>query len=62
MEEGRWEVWGAASYGGTTCLLAWAVPALDKGAVFAMVYGVREWIEKVTGGSCPASTEPIPWQ
>ena len=44
-------------YDRATCLEAWAEPTLDKGSVFAMVYGVREWIEEVTGGSCP-STQP----
>ena len=48
---GRYEVWGATSWGNALCYVGanW----LRKGSVFAMVYGVRDWIEEVSGGSCP---------
>ena len=59
--DGRWEVWGSVSYGRTYCHVAWFEPTLDKGSVFAMVWGAREWIEGVTGGSCPPP-ESTPWQ
>ena len=51
MVEGNYEVWGATSYG--KALPCWLANALGHGSVFAMVYGVRDWIEEVSGGSCP---------
>ena len=46
---GHYEVWGATSWGPSQ----FCSNLLRHGAVFAMVYGVREWIEEVSGGSCP---------
>ena len=52
--QGRWEVWGATSYGNFFCHTGTSLSG-----VWAMVLGndppgsVRSWIIDVTGGECP---------
>ena len=50
VSAGRYEVWGATSYGKVTC-----DTSTGTSGVWAMAWGVRSWIVDVTGGECPRS-------
>ena len=45
---GTYEVWGATSYGTLECNTT-----TGTSGVWAKVWGVRDWIIRVTGGECP---------
>ena len=48
VSEGVYEVWGATSYGVATC-----DTTTGTSGVWAMAWGVKDWIDDVSGGECP---------